>query len=155
MKKIERYNLVTSIALKLQYDMNTSGINIFLGGFGIEHEMVNIVPSKRVYVEKLLSDVSDNLVLQIARELDIETPKTSSVTASELHAYLDKGGFQSAAHDFERALEYLQYDAEQTLGSASSTLESICKSISRSLQKKFTFAFGWVWIIFSATAILG
>ena len=109
--------------------MNTSGINIFLGGFGIEHEMVNIVPSKRVYVEQLLSDVSNSLLLQIARELDIETPKASTVTATDFHAYLDKGGFQSAAHDFERALEYLQSDAEQALGSASSTLESICKLI--------------------------
>lgn len=129
MKKIERYNLVTNIALYLQSEMNTSGINIFLSGFGIEHEMVNIVPSKRVYVEQLLSNVSDNIILQIARELEIETPKTATITSGALNDYLNREGFQSATHDFERALEYLQSDVEQALGSSSSTLESICKSI--------------------------
>lgn len=129
MKKIERYNLVSKIASHLQSEMNTSGINIFLSGFGIEHEMVSIVPSKRVYVEQLLSNVSDNIILQIARELEIETPKTVTITSNTLNDYLNREGFQSATHDFERALEYLQSDVEQALGSASSTLESICKSI--------------------------
>ena len=137
MKKIERYNLVTNIALHLQSEMNTSEINIFLSGFGIEHEMVNIVPSKRVYVEQLLSNVSDNIILQIARELEIETPKTATITTSALNDYLNREGFQSATHDFERALEYLQSDVEQALGSASSTLESVCKSILDALSEGY------------------
>ncbi len=64
--------MVCGIALKLQADFNTSGINIFLGGFGIEHEMLNIVPSKRVYVEELLKDASDAVVLEIAQELGLD-----------------------------------------------------------------------------------
>ena len=118
MKKIERYNLIENIALTLQADMTTSGINIFLGGFNVEHKMVNIVPSKRVYVGELLANESDNIILQIARELDIKIPKISSTKVEELTAYLEKGGFESAKHDFERALEYLQTDIEQALGSA-------------------------------------
>lgn len=109
--------------------MNTSGINIFLGSFGVEHEMVNIVPSKRVYVQNLLSSVSDNIILQIAKELGIDTPVYTTKSNTDFHSYLDQGGFQSATHDFERAIEYIQSDPEQALGSASSTLESICKLI--------------------------
>lgn len=63
MKKIERYNLVYNIALKLQADLNTSGINVFLGSFDIEHDMVSIVPSKRSYVERLFSDVLDSTAI--------------------------------------------------------------------------------------------
>ena len=134
---MDRYHLITNIATQLQSKMNTSGINIYLGGFGIEHEMVNIVPSKRVYVEKLLSNASDITVSNIAKELNIEVPRTDSKTASELHAYLDQGGFQSASHDFERALNSVHTDAEQALGNASSTLESICKLILDAFSEKY------------------
>lgn len=129
MKKIERYNLVCNIALKLQADFNTSGINIFLGSFGIEHDMVSIVPSKRKYVEDLLSDAPDSLIIEIGKELDIEVPSSSIESNRELKSYLNQGGYQAAVHDFERALEYVSSDPEQALGSASSTLESICKAI--------------------------
>ncbi len=129
MKKIDRYNLVYNIALKLQADFKTSGINVFLGGFGIEHEMVDIVPSKRAYVEKLLSNVADSTVIEIGKELGFDVPNSSSESCKELQHYLSHGGYQAAIHDFDRALEYVKSDPEQALGSASSTLESICKAI--------------------------
>ena len=129
MRKIDRYNLVCAIALKLQAGFNTSGINVFLGGFGIEHEMVNIVPSKRAYAEELLKDVSDAVVLEIAQELGLELPNKSIESNKELKNYLANGGFQTAIHDFDRASSYISSDPEQALGSASSTLESICKAI--------------------------
>lgn len=129
MKKIARHNLIGQIAYDLQARMNTSGINVFLGGFGVEHENVDIVPSKRVYVEKLLSRVSDTVVLEIARELDITTPNSEVISATALGDYLNDGGYRAAMHDFERALTFVESDPEQALGSASSTLESICKAI--------------------------
>lgn len=129
MKKIERYNLVCNIALKLQAEFNTSGINVFLGGFGIEHEMVNIVPSKRAYVENLLTGVPDSTIIELGKELGFEVPNPSSESNKELQNYLNHGGYQAAIHDFDRALEYVKSDPEQALGSASSTLESICKAI--------------------------
>ena len=109
--------------------MVTTDINVFLGGFGIEHENVNIVPSKRLYVQGLLADVSEGVILQIARELGLEIPNHLSKASTDLQNYLDVGGFEAANHDFERALEYVEKDAEQALGSASSTMESICKEI--------------------------
>ena len=129
MKQIDRYRLVNEIASKLQENMVTSQINVFLGGFGVEHDMVNIVPSKRVYVEGLLADESAGVVLRIARELDLEVPSPSILASVTLQTYLQNGGYEAAGHDFERALEYVETDAEQALGSASSTLESICKAI--------------------------
>jgi hypothetical protein len=91
--------------------------------------MVNIVPSKRQYVEDLLSDATDSVVVEIARELNIEVPSPSTEANKNLKEYLSQGGYQAAVHDFERALEYIKSDPEQALGSASSTLESICKTI--------------------------
>jgi len=128
-KRIDRYNLIQAIAVRLQQDMVTTDINVFIGGFGVEHEEVNIVPSKRVYVAELLADESDGKILQIARELDIEVPKSSSAASATLCDYLQNGGYEAAAHDFNRALEYVETDAEQALGSASSTLESLSKAI--------------------------
>lgn len=129
MKKIDRYNLICNIALKLQADFNTSSINVFLGSFGIDHDMVNIVPSKRTYVEKLLSGVPDSTVIEVGRELGFEVPISSTESSKALQNYLATGGYQAAIHDFDRALEYVKSDPEQALGSASSTLESICKAI--------------------------
>ena len=129
MKQIERYQLVNAIALKLQQEMVTTQINVFLGGFGVEHEMVDIVPSKRTYVSALLASQSEGVVLRIARELELDLPGPSAIVATELQSYLQNGGYEAASHDFERALEYAESDAEQALGSASSTLESICKGI--------------------------
>jgi len=85
--------------------MVTSQINVFLGGFGVEHDMVNIVPSKRVYVEGLLADESAGVVLRIARELDLEVPSPSILASVTLQTYLQNGGYEAAGHDFERALE--------------------------------------------------
>lgn len=109
--------------------MNTTGINVFPGGFGIEHEQVSIVPSKRVYVENLLSSASDSLIVQIAQELDLPIPSGTLNSTRELAGYLSQAGYQAAIDDFERALAYVETDAEQALGSASSTLESICKGV--------------------------
>jgi hypothetical protein len=137
MKKLERYNLICNIAIKMQSDFNTTGINLFLGQFGIEHEMVNIVSSKRSYVENLLQNVSDQVILKLARELNIQTQFVTSNIGNELKNYLSIDGYQAAMHDFERALEYINTDPDQALGSASSTLESICKSILDSFKEQY------------------
>jgi hypothetical protein len=128
-KQIDRLRLVSEIAMYLQQEMKTSQINVFLGGFGVECQSVNIVPSKRLYVEELLAPVPEAVVLRIARELEIEPPNAAGQNALELKGYLREGGYEAAVHDFDRALEYASTDAEQALGSASSTLESICKGI--------------------------
>jgi len=115
MKQLHRYQLVGSIAIKLQETMKTSGINMFLGRFGVEHDFVSIVPSKRLYVERLLADVSDNVICQIARELEIEVPSSTAQTAQELQAYLEVGGLPAARDDFKRAMETVDADPAKHL----------------------------------------
>lgn len=71
MIKLERMRLITSIALQLQKEYSTSGINVFLAAFGIQNMGETIVPSKRVYVEQKLSFVADQVITEIATELKI------------------------------------------------------------------------------------
>lgn len=75
LKPNDRFNLITSIALKLQAEYNTTGINILLSGYGIETESVDIVPSKRLYVLDLLKSQPEKTIVQIASDLEIEIPK--------------------------------------------------------------------------------
>lgn len=74
MRPIERVNLIGKIANILQQDMTYSRIDAYLPAFGIacpdHHFDINF--SKRLYVEKLLSDQSDEVILKIADDLELE-----------------------------------------------------------------------------------
>jgi hypothetical protein len=133
MKKIERINLVGSIACELEEQMNTTRINTFLSGFGIVCEDVSIVPSKRTYAEGLLKSASNDVVIKIASELGQHRSKT--IATESLASYLESEGYKAANDDFERAMAYIESDPEQAMGSASSILESICKGILERLCK--------------------
>jgi len=133
MKQIERMNLIESIACDLQDKMVTSQINTFLCGFGVICEKVNIVPSKRVYVESLLAPQSEKIIVKIASELGLYRPNIFS--AENFEKCLELHGYQAAHEDFERAMSMVEADPEQALGNASSILESICKSILERLGK--------------------
>lgn len=129
MRKSDRYNLVTKIALQLQQTMTTSEINVFLGGFGIEHDCVSIVDSKRTYVMKLLAEVSPRTIAKLASELHIEAPSNASQAAHELVDYLANGGLEAAHDDFGRAMDSIDTDPAQAIASSCATLESICKAV--------------------------
>ncbi|MGM1056732.1 MAG: abortive infection family protein [Bacteroidota bacterium] len=129
LKPNDRFNLITSIALKLQAEYNTSGINILLSGYGIETESVDIVPSKRLYVLDLLKSQSEKLIVQIASDLEIEIPKKIIQSNDHFKEVLESKQLHSVIDDFNRAFENLETDPEQAIASASSTLESICKAI--------------------------
>lgn len=75
MKPTERIQILTNIALRLQAEYNTTQINVFLSGYNITPENVSVVNSKRVYVFDLLKSQSNETVLQIANDLEIETPQ--------------------------------------------------------------------------------
>ncbi len=96
MNNLERLRLVSQIALKLQENYTTSQINIFLTGFGIQNTGETIVPSKRVYVENKLSNISEKIILSIAKELEIEIK--NKVDNNSKHELLDVK---------ERIVEYL------------------------------------------------
>ena len=64
--------------------MTTTDINTYLGGFGIPNDGTTVASSKWVYVKEMMSNVDDVLVLQIARELGINTPKSESLGSIKL-----------------------------------------------------------------------
>lgn len=129
LKPNERFNLITSIALKLQTEHNTTGINILLSGYGIETESVDIVPSKRIYVINLLKSQPDKLIVQLASDLEIDIPRKNIQSNNHFKKILETNQLHSIIDDFNRAFENLETDPEQAIASASSTLESICKAI--------------------------
>ena len=129
LKPYERYNLITAIALKLQSEQNTNGINILLSGYGIKTDPVSIVQSKRVYVIDLLKPKSDDLIVRIASDLEIKIQKKDIKSTDYFKSILETNHLYSIIEDFNRAYENLETDPEQSIASASSTLESICKAI--------------------------
>lgn len=75
MNPAERIQIITNISLCLQAEYNTTEINIFLGGYNIDTENVSIVNSKRSYVIDLLKSQPNELIIQIANDLGLQTPK--------------------------------------------------------------------------------
>ena len=137
---IERSNLLTEIGLKLQADKTTYEINLFLGGYGIETESVTIVPSKRVYVTDLLKYQSDKLIIQVASDLKIPLPRKDFHSTDHFQVLLEINQLHSVIDDFNRAFRNLELDPEAAIASASSTLESICKSILDKFEEAYPTA---------------
>jgi len=77
MKNIDRFNLIDQIGRELQSRMTYSDIDIYLKGFGIdpraktEDKSYN---SKWVYSKDILAGESDDVILSIADELELEHP---------------------------------------------------------------------------------
>ena len=129
LKPNERYNLIVAIALKLQEEQNTTGINILLSGYGIQTQSVDIVPSKRVYVIDLLKSQPEKIIVQIASDLELKVPRKDINTTSDFSNLLESNQLHSILDDFNRAYDNVETDPEQAIANASSTLESICKAI--------------------------
>lgn len=75
MNPTDRIQIITDIALHLQAEYNTTGINMLLNGYNIPTENVSIVNSKRVYVIDLLKSQPNELIIQIANDLGLEIPE--------------------------------------------------------------------------------
>lgn len=73
MKVIERFNLIDQIGRTLQGQMTFSDIDVYLTAYGIDcKDKSPSANSKWVYVKELLADVGEELILQIADELEID-----------------------------------------------------------------------------------
>jgi len=68
----DRLGIITKIALHLQEEYNTSGINILLEGYGIKTENITSVSSKRSYVINLLKSKKEELIINIAKDLELQ-----------------------------------------------------------------------------------
>ena len=73
MKVMERINLIDQIGRTLQGQMTFSDIDVYLTAYGIDcKDKSPSANSKWVYVKELLADVGEELILQIADELEID-----------------------------------------------------------------------------------
>lgn len=79
MNPTDRIQIITSIALHLQAEYNTIGINMLLSGYSIPTENVSIVNSKRVYAIDLLKSQPNELIIQIAKDLGLEVPEQTDM----------------------------------------------------------------------------
>jgi hypothetical protein len=86
----DRLGIITSIALHLQEEYNTSGINMLLEGYGIKTENITSVSSKRTYAIELLKSQKEELLINIAKglELEIELPITKSTEKSNMKIFI-------------------------------------------------------------------
>jgi len=140
----ERHDLINKIASELQSSMVTNDINIFLSGFGVVTENVDIVPSKRTYVQNLLKNTNSSAIVEIAHELNIISPNFGIISVESIQGLIKSHDLNSVSEDFNRALKNIENDPEQAIASSSSTLESICKAIiefeGKNLPKKQTMS---------------
>jgi len=74
MNPTDRLNIITEIALKLQSEYNTSGINVLFSGYGIETQDSSFVSSKRQYAIDLLKSQSNDTIIELAEDLKIKLP---------------------------------------------------------------------------------
>jgi len=86
----DRLRIITSIALHLQEEYNTSGINMLLEGYGIKTENIMSVSSKRTYVIDLLKSEKEELIINIAKdlELEIKLPITKTTEKSNMKIFI-------------------------------------------------------------------
>ena len=86
MKRIDRFNLIDRIARELQARMTYSDIDVYLGGFGVNtNKETSNANSKWVYSKELLADTKDDVLFNIAEELEVEHDyaSPSEATSSE------------------------------------------------------------------------
>lgn len=82
MRAIDKLNLIGYIALKLQEQMTFAQIDSYLGALGFDMSTYEgNTNSKRVYVEGFLGDKDEDIVLQMADELEIDHQFTSQQPA--------------------------------------------------------------------------
>lgn len=107
MRSIDRISLLEDIGRELQSRMTFSDIDIFFAGFGIDSR--GITPSynsKRVYAKEVLANASNETILKIADDLDIEHSYHSRIPT-------DEGKYWEAGH-FRLFLSHISAFKEKT-----------------------------------------
>lgn len=77
MKRLEKINLIDIIGRELQSIMTFSEIDAYFTEYGIPTDHQPSANSKWVYVKEVLAGVEDEIVLEIANELEIDHPAAS------------------------------------------------------------------------------
>ncbi|CAH6909188.1 TIR domain-containing protein [Vibrio chagasii] len=84
MNGLERIEFLDTIAVELQSRMTFVDIDTYFRGHGVPLKDNCSTNSKRSYSKEMLSDVGDELLFKIAKELSIETPEKEVVPIKEV-----------------------------------------------------------------------
>lgn len=137
MDPLERFHIIDTIGRVLQEQYSTRDINTILIGYGIPNNGTSIASSKWIYVKDLLSSIGDETILQIAHDLKLPVPNTVNNGSIKLAELLDGTAFIHAKNDFDEAIQALESHPNIAIGLASTTLESIYKSILDSFNTSY------------------
>ena len=78
MKPLERLNLVSAIAVELQKRMTYDEINVYISAYEVKSHKEGY-GSKRVYVQKVLENTPNSVIIKIAEELELyKSDKTNT-----------------------------------------------------------------------------
>jgi len=118
MKKLQKIELIDIIGKELQSRMTFSEIDGYFEVYGIPTDHQPSYYSKYVYVKEVLPKVDDNIILEIAQELEIDHPSISSKTnIKESDANFWKPGhfklFMSHLASFKKTTSILKTDLEK------------------------------------------
>ncbi len=83
MNSYQRLTLINEIAYKLQQEMTTREINILLAPYNLKGESQTSVISKRLYVQDLLKKENVTIILQIAKDIEIDVSQYQSPIVSD------------------------------------------------------------------------
>ncbi len=118
MKKLEKIELIDMIGRELQSRMKFWEIDGYFQSYGIPTDHQPSYNSKYVYVKEVLPKVSDEVVLEIASELEIEHPAVSKIPIiKESDANFWKPGhfklFISHLATFKKTISILKNELEK------------------------------------------
>ncbi|MEZ5084269.1 MAG: toll/interleukin-1 receptor domain-containing protein [Bacteroidales bacterium] len=118
MNALEKIKLIEDIGSELQSRMTFSEINAYLSAYGIPTDHVPSYNSKRVYVKEILPKINDDIVIQIANELQIEHNFQSKLPTfkDSTTTFWKKGHFKlfiSHLSSFKKTIGHLKTDLEK------------------------------------------
>jgi hypothetical protein len=119
MKKLQKIELIDKIGRELQERMKFNEIDAYFESYGIPTDHQPSYNSKYVYVKEVLQKVKDEIVLEIASELEIEHKAVSSipVKVKESEATFWKPGhfklFVSHLASFKKTIGILKAELEK------------------------------------------
>jgi hypothetical protein len=70
----QRLDLINNVARELQSRFNTTDINAFFDGHGLEHPGVAMASSKWTYAKDVLAKAADAKLLEIAEDIGVNVP---------------------------------------------------------------------------------
>ena len=129
MKHFERVELISKIGRHLQSKMTTTDINTYFSTFTINTPNLSMAENKWLYVKEILGPIDESIIIRIAQDLGMHELREVVPGSTQLITHLEKTSMQVCRDDFEKALRDVEIDPPNSIGMASTALESICKAM--------------------------